>query len=83
MSDYPNMIIERVDFNLQIGVVIKEGRIAISGTFELFPHVHDLILLGSDFGRKFFYASGKLNISSTLLVNSLLKISILVSVFLF
>lgn len=82
-SDDSNVIVEWVNFNLKVAVIIKKGRIAVSGTFELLSHVHDLVLLGSDLGFKIFDGCGKFNIPWALSVNSLLKINIFISVFLF
>lgn len=75
------MVVQRVNFNLQIGVVVQQGRIAVSGALQLFSHVHNLVLLGSDLRFKIFNARGQFNISLALSVNSLLEIDVLVSVF--
>jgi len=77
------MVVKRIDFNLQIWVVIQKGRVAISCTFKFFSHIHDLVLLWSNLGFKIFNAGRKLNVSLRLRINSLLKINILIAVFLF
>ena len=82
-SDYPNVIVQRVDFNLEVRVIVKKCGIAISSSLELFSHVHDLILLGSDLGLEVLDASGEFHVSRALGVNSLLEVSILVSVLFF
>lgn len=61
-SDDSNMVVKRVDLNLKITVIIKKGRIAVPGTFELLSHVHDLVLLGSDLGFNIFDRCGEFNI---------------------
>jgi len=57
------MVVKRVNLNLEVAVIIKKGRITVSGTFELLSHVHDLVFLGSDLGLKIFDGCGKFNIS--------------------
>lgn len=82
-GDYPNVIVQRIDFNLKVRIVVKKCGIAISGSLEFFSHVHDLILLGSDLGLEILDGSSEFHVSWALSVNSLLKVSILVSVLFF
>lgn len=61
--DHSNMVVKRVNLNLEVAVIIKKGRITVSGTFELLSHVHDLVFLCSDLGLKIFDGCGKFNVS--------------------
>ena len=83
MSDDSDVIIKGINFNLKIGVIVKKSWVAISCTFELFSHVHNLILLGSYLSLEFFYLIGQFNVSHTLRINSLLKVCVFISIFVF
>jgi len=48
---------------LKVRVVIKESRVAVSGTLELFSHVHNLVLLRSDLDLQLFNAVGEFDVS--------------------
>lgn len=39
------MVVKRIDLDLQVRIVVKEGRVAVSCTLELLAHVHDLVFL--------------------------------------
>lgn len=47
-SDDSDVIVEGINLDLQIGVVVQQGRIAVSGTFKFFSHIHDLVFLRSN-----------------------------------
>ena len=49
VADDADMIIHRVDLNLEVGVVFEEGAVGVAGAFKLLAHVEELILLLSDF----------------------------------
>ena len=74
------MIVERINLDLEVGVVVEEGRVAVSGTLELLAHVHDLVFFGANLGFEVLDAGGKLDISGALAVNALLKVRVLVAV---
>jgi len=61
-SDDSNMVVKRVDLNLEVTVIIKKGGIAVPGAFELLSHVHDLVFLSSNLGFKIFDGCGEFNI---------------------
>lgn len=82
MGDHADVVVQRVDFNLQVTIVIQQRRVAISSSFQLLPHIHDLVLLGSDLGLQFLDVVGQVNVATTLRVDSLLQVHVLVSVLL-
>ena len=49
VADDADVVIHRVDLNLEVGIVLKQSTIGVAGTFELLAHVEELILLLSDF----------------------------------
>lgn len=82
MRDHSNVVVQGVDFNLQVAIVIQKRRVAISGSLELLSHVHDLIFLGSDLALQFLDVVGQVDVTATLLIDSLLEIGVLISVLL-
>ena len=48
MTDHSDMIVHRVDFHLEIGVVLKKCTVRVSGALELLPHVEQLVFLLPD-----------------------------------
>jgi len=74
------VIIQRIDLHLEVRIVVKQSGIAVAGTLQLFAHIHDLVLLGSDLGLKVLDGGGKLNVSRRLCIDALLKVRILMSV---
>ena len=56
-GDDSDVVVQRVDFDLQVRVVVQESRIAVAGALELLSHVHDLVLLRSDLRLQVLYAS--------------------------
>lgn len=83
VSDDLYVVVERVNFNLQIGVVVEQGGVAVSSSLEFFAHVDNLVLFGPDFKFKFLDVVGQLNVASSFFVNSLLQLAILSAVLLF
>lgn len=83
MSDHSDMIVQGINFNLQIRVVVKQCRVAIPCSLKLLSHVHDLVLLRSDFTLQVLDLCVQVDVSGALRVNTLLKISVLVSVLFF
>ena len=55
-SDDTNVVVERIDLDLQVRVVVEESRVTVSGAFKLFSHVHDLVFLGANLRFKVFDA---------------------------
>lgn len=47
-SDDANMVVKRVDLDLQVRVVVEEGRVAVPGALEFLAHVHDLVFFGAN-----------------------------------
>lgn len=77
------MVIQRIDFNLQVRIVIEKSTVAETGAFKFFSHEHDLVLFLSDLHLEVFDIGRNFNVSARFRVDSLLKVSIFVSVFLF
>lgn len=81
-GDHTDVVVQGINFYLKVGVVIKESRVAVSGTLKLFSHVHNLIFLRSDLDLQLFNAVGEFDVSWALGIDSLLKINIFISIFL-
>ena len=79
-GDDANMVVERIDLNLQVRVVVEERRVAVSCAFELLAHVHDLVFLGANLRFKVFDAGRQFDISGSLAIDTLLEVSVLVAV---
>ena len=62
-SDHTDMVVQGINFNLKVRVVIKESRVAVSGTLELFSHIHNLVLLSSDLALQLFNTVGEFDVS--------------------
>lgn len=58
LCDHSDMVVELVNLNLEIGVVVEESGVAVSSPLQLFLHMHDLVLLGPDFGLQVLHACG-------------------------
>jgi len=48
VAHHPNVVVHRVDFHLEVSVVLQKGTVRVPGTLQLLPHVKKLILLLSD-----------------------------------
>lgn len=82
VSNDSNMIVERVDLNLEVRIVIQESRVAVSGSLKFLSHIHDLILFGTNLSLKLLDGICKFNISGWFRVDSLLEVSIFISILL-
>ena len=76
------MVVQRINFNLQVRVVVQQSRVRESGAFELLSHEHNLVFFRSDLHFQVFDICGHLDVSLRLRVDSLLEVTVLVSVFL-
>lgn len=79
-GDNSDVVVQGVNFDLKVGVVIQQSTVAVTGAFKLLSHVHYLILLGTDLCLKILDGGSELDIARSLRINSLLEISVLVSV---
>ena len=48
MTDDSDMIVHRIDLHLEIGVVLEECTVRVSGALKLLPHVEQLVFLLPD-----------------------------------
>ena len=81
-GDNADVVVQRVDLDLEVRVVVEEGAVAVSGTLELLSHVHDLVLLGTDTGLEVLDGSGEFNVARSLAVDTLLQVTVLIAVLL-
>lgn len=79
-GDNSDVVVQGVDLDLKVRVVVEEGAVGVTGTFELFSHVHDLILFGADLCLEVLDGGSELDISRSLRIDSLLEIGVLISV---
>ena len=66
VSDHSDVVVQRIDFDLQVRVVVQQCRVGVPGALQLFPHVHNLVLLGSDLGLEFLDVVCQLNVPAAL-----------------
>lgn len=45
MADNSDVVVHGVDFDLEIGIVLEEGAVRVTGTLKLLAHVQKLVLL--------------------------------------
>lgn len=62
VGDHSDMIVQRIDFNLQVAVVVQQSGVAVASTLQLLSHVHDLVLLGSDSALELFNGVGEIDV---------------------
>jgi hypothetical protein len=74
------VVVKRINFDLEIRVIVKECRVAVSCTFQLLSHVHDLVFFGSDLAFEVLDGCGKLHVPRTFSIDSLLEVGVLMSV---
>ena len=48
MADDADVIVHRVNFNLQVCIVLQEGAVRVSGSLQLLAHVQKLVFLLSN-----------------------------------
>ena len=49
VADYADVIVHRVNFHLEIGIVLKQSAVRVSCTFQLLAHVEKLVFFLSNF----------------------------------
>ena len=49
VADDSDMVVHRVDLDLEVGIVLKKGAIRVTSTFQLLAHIQKLVFLLSDF----------------------------------
>ena len=62
-GDHSDVVVQGVDLDLEVRVVVEEGAVGVTGTFQLFSHVHDLVLFSADLCLEVLNGSSELNIS--------------------
>ena len=62
-SNHSDVVVQGVDLDLEVGVVVEEGAVGVTGTFQLFSHVHDLVLFSADLCLEVLDGSSELDIS--------------------
>ena len=76
------MVLNRVDFHLEVGIAIQQGRVTIPRTLQLLLEIPNLVLLGSYFGLKFLDLGLQLYVAAGLIVEALGEVAVLGAVLL-
>ena len=79
-GDHTDVVVQGVNLDLEVGVVVEEGAVAITGTLEFLAHVHNLVLLGTDTGLEVLDGGGELDVTRAFAVDALLQVTVLVAV---
>lgn len=74
------MVMKGIDLSLEVGIIVKKGRVIVASIFKLLSQLHNLVFSHSDLSFIVLDESGELSISHIFLVDSSLDISILLSV---
>ena len=80
VGHHSDVVVHGVNLDLKVCVVLKEGRVGVSGTLKLLAHVHQLVLLLSNLHLKLFDGTTELHVLAALSIDSPLKVSILILV---
>jgi hypothetical protein len=83
MGNYANVVVHRVNLNLQIGITLQKHTVVILRLFELSAHIHQVVIGLTDAKFNFLYLTSQLNILATLHIISLLNVLILFFIALF
>lgn len=75
-----DVVVHAVNLHLQVGIVLQQGGVRVPRTLQLFPHIHQLVLLLADLHLKLFDRSRQFNILTTLRVDASLQILVLLLV---
>jgi hypothetical protein len=83
MGHYANVIVHRVDLNLQIGIALQQHTVVLLRLIELSAHEHQVVVGLTDAKFNFLYLASQINILAALHVNSLLNVRIFFFIALF
>ena len=72
----PDMVIHGLNLDLQIRIVLQQGRVGVACSLQLLSHVHELVLFLTNFHLQLLDGSTELDILAAFLVDSLLKFTI-------
>ena len=73
---HSDMVVESVDFSLEVGVLVEERRVVIAMVLEILPQLHDCVLSHPNLGVIVLDESRQFCISDALLVNPSLDVCI-------